>query len=1141
MKYLLHRMTALLLAMLLLCSACGVLALAAQPGLPDPACRLGTDPSDMLAGGGRRVTAGDKVYYIDENDGAVRDLDRPGQIVVEGPAAKLNYADGRLYYARLQEEECFDLCVWDLERQDETVLLSNFSGSLGQLYLVDDRYLDFSCGNAIWQLELASGDYKLIRFVEGLWSFVPTGAGLVWATGSLFDYNVYAEGRLVAEHVDDYSVHYDIGSGLIVYTQEGQSWQADLAQALAGTARPAAYTGYGVEYQNLAAQEELSPEEALLAEEAEMDRLQSELAEILARPENQIGSAEPPAAPPDPAEGVAEDPQLPPELKEAVEEAQAETGEAPEETQEAPAETEPAPTETEPAPAETEPAPAESEAPAPLPANEGRENREEPEAPGQTPESLTPPREEPAAPALNPGQADEPLQIVEPPVSVSSVFTNPGLRQNLSTNQINTVKRARQMLNVRWTPLKNVGGWGYTDSSYGLSLLYKAGTTYKGLPYGQVVDGCYIPWGASLSYFVRAVKDSNSKMYTTRSTYSRGSQYYGTDCSAFASWAWDASNRKACYYGTTVGRSYKVMQVGDSVCSNYHAMLCTDVTYNSDGSIYSVEISQANPTTAYTGCCYVTRYTGQTALESMNRSLFVNGSYAVYRRNLSNSVSYTHDCAVPLEGDYCTICGAGCGLDPDDPDPDPDPVNPDPGAPVKPGVDLSYAQGTVNWSTLAPNVSFALLRVGFTGNTEGGIYKDSQFDANVTGCAANKVPYGIYFYAGATTEEKAMEEATAVLQYLGVFDAQGNYQQNFRVPNLPIFYDVEESSNILKLSNTQLLSVVSAFCDTLENFGFRAGVYASKSVWESKLVSSDYSRWARWVAQWGDKQTAPAGAHVWQYSSQGGLPGIATNVDLDLWMGPISTQTEPARAALAAPSCTQEGTLTCTRVSSGEVLLNPVGPLGHLFVNGACTRCGEIQSLFDRFSDIQPYKWYTEAVQFVADNKLFSGISANCFGRTSTMTRAMLVTVLYKLAGAPELEGENLFTDVSPADYYYKPVVWASHHGVVSGTSTTSFSPKRAITREQVAVMLLHYYLGCDPEAESRVKGDLSAFLDEAQISAYARVAMAWAVENEIISGSDTEEGRVLKPGGSATRAEVAMMIMRFAELLEAHGYWMPG
>ena len=157
------------------------------------------------------------------------------------------------------------------------------------------------------------------------------------------------------------------------------------------------------------------------------------------------------------------------------------------------------------------------------------------------------------------------------------------------------------------------------------------------------------------------------------------------------------------------------------------------------------------------------------------------------------------------------------------------------------------------------------------------------------------------------------------------------------------------------------------------------------------------------------------------------------------------------------------------------------------------------------------------------------------------MTRAMLVTVLYKLAGAPELEGENLFTDVSPADYYYKPVVWASHHGVVSGTSTTSFSPKRAITREQVAVMLLHYYLGCDPEAESRVKGDLSAFLDEAQISAYARVAMAWAVENEIISGSDTEEGRVLKPGGSATRAEVAMMIMRFAELLEAHGYWMPG
>ena len=1181
MKYLLHRMTALLLALLLLCSV-GLPALAAQPGLPDPACELGTTPTDMLAAGGRRVSAGDRVYYISEEDGCVYNLDRKGKPVLEGPVAKLNFADGKLYYARLHEDACFDLCVYDLEQKEETVLLANFSGRLGQVYLVDGKYLDFSCDNAVWQLELESGFYRLICFAEGLWSFVPTGAGLVWATGSLFDYSIYADGRLLAEHVDDYTVHFDIGDGLIEYTVEGTSWQADLAQALAGAAQPTAYTGYGVEYQNLAADEELTPEEALLAEEAEMERLQNELADILARPENQSRSAELPAAPPDPAEGVAEDPQLPPELKEAVEaRAEAEEGteedeapvQEPAEPVEEPTEpveepTEPAPEPTEPVeePAEPAPEPTEPVAEPTEPALEPTEPVEEPAEPAPEPtepapqsgdgekepqsadkpgqaEPLSPPQEEPAAP-FNPGSADRPaVEVVEPPVTVTGVFQPGEIRQKLSANQINTVKRARQQLNVRWTPVKGVGGWGYYDSSYSLRIYYQAGVTYTGLPYGQVVDTCYIPWGASLSYFVNQVRDSGSKMYTTRSTYSRGSQYYGTDCSSFASWAWNASNRKACYYGTWVGRSYQVMQVGDSVCSNYHAMLVTDVTYNTDGSIHSVEISQANPTTAHTGCCYTTRYTGQTALENMNRSLFVNGSYAVYRRNLSNSVTYAHDCAVPLEGDYCTICGAGCGLDPDDPDPDPDPVEPEPGEAVKPGVDVSYAQGTVNWSTLAPNISFALLRVGFTGNTEGGIYKDSQFDANVAACEARNIPYGVYFYAGATTEDEAREEAAAVLEYLGFMDANGTPLSNPHIPSLPVFYDVEETRNILGLSsNERLLAVISAFCDMLGDFGLRAGVYASKSVWEERLISVNYDRWARWVAQWNTSENAYCGAHVWQYSSTGQLPGFAegVNVDLNYWLGELGKQDHPSQAEITAPSCTEDGLLRCSCVSCGQIRLNPIPAMGHDFKNGKCTRCGEAQTLFDRFIDIKPGKWYTEAVRFAVDNHLFSGVSETVFGRNTAMSRAMLVTVLYKLAKSPQVEGENLFRDVKESSYYYKPVVWASHNGVVAGTSPTTFSPKREITREQVAVMFLHYYLGYEPEAEQTVNGDLSAYIDEKRISGYARVAMAWAVENGLISGVETDEGRALKPGGHATRAEVAVMILRFAELLEEHGYWMP-
>ena len=117
MKFLLHRFTALLLAVLLFCSAGGVLAFAAQTALPDPGCTLGTDPSDMLAAGGRRVTAGDRLFYVEENDGCVYDADHRKTPVLQGPVSKLNYADGVLYFAREREEGSFDLCAWRAGRR----------------------------------------------------------------------------------------------------------------------------------------------------------------------------------------------------------------------------------------------------------------------------------------------------------------------------------------------------------------------------------------------------------------------------------------------------------------------------------------------------------------------------------------------------------------------------------------------------------------------------------------------------------------------------------------------------------------------------------------------------------------------------------------------------------------------------------------------------------------------------------------------------------------------------------------------------------------------------------------------------------------------------------------------------------------
>ena len=1133
MKYLFHRLTALLLAVLLLCGAGGILSYAAQITLPDPACVLGTDPTDMLAAGGRRVTAGERLLYVDEEDGCVYDAEDPKTPVMEGPAALLNYGEGVLYYARI-EKGSFDLCAYELSGGKQSVLLAGFSGVPGQLYLVDGQYLDFSCGNAIWQLTLETGEYRLIDYVEGLWSFVPTGCGLICATGSLFDYNLYAGGKLLAEHVDDYTVHYDIGRGLVVFTELGESWQMDLAQAMAGEARPSAYTGYENAYTPLAAREELSPQEAAKAEEAEVLRLQRELAEVLARPENQTGNAAPQAAPADPADVNPEDPQRPdPEPEEPSEpvEEPTEPVEEPSEPVEEPTEpveepTEPAPTEpapTEPAPSEpapTEPAPTEPAPTEPTPTEPAPTEPAPTESQPLPAEPLPtePPADEPKAPtATGAASFGETVDPVEPPVYPTAVFSGGALRPTLSTNQINIVKRARQMLNVQWTPRKNVGGWGYYDSSYSLRILYQAGKTYTGLPYGQVVDTCYIPWGASFSYFVNAVKDSGSKMYTSRSSYSRGSQYYGTDCSAFASWAWNATNRKACYYGTYVGRSYKVIQVGDSVCSNYHAMLVTDVSYNSDGSIAMVEISQANPTTSYTGCCYATRYNGQSELESMNRSLFVNGSYSVYRRNPQerpgnfngSSVSYSHDCAVPLAGDVCPLCGVGEGGEDD----------PYAGLYAARGVDVSEHQGTVDWKAAASQADFALVRIGYTGNSLGGIYKDSQADANIAGCKANNIPFGLYYYAGATTPEKAREEANKVLEYIGM--------SNLSALSLPVFYDVEETRNILNtgvVTDTDLLSIITAFCGTLEDCGIRTGVYASTSVWNSRMNSGSYDRWAKWAAQWETNSlTTLRGAHVWQYDSQGQLPGVAGDVDVDYWLGKVGETGQAFNAVIEPPSCVENGTLSCSGVTKSQSVQLPIRPLGHSYVNGVCVRCTSNESVFDRFKDVVPGKWYSDAVGWAVSRGITTGTSADTFGTMEPCTRGQIMTFLWRLAGSPMAKNRvSPFTDVKEGKYYYDAVLWAVENGITTGTTATTFSPNKQCTRAQAVAFLWRFGGGETPNLKENPFRDLSPdspFYDP----------ILWAYENHITSG--TSEG-VFSPRKICNRATIVKLLLTASKLL---------
>lgn len=177
------------------------------------------------------------------------------------------------------------------------------------------------------------------------------------------------------------------------------------------------------------------------------------------------------------------------------------------------------------------------------------------------------------------------------------------------------------------------------------------------------------------------------------------------------------------------------------------------------------------------------------------------------------------------------------------------------------------------------------------------------------------------------------------------------------------------------------------------------------------------------------------------------------------------------------------------------------------------------------FTDVKDNAWYKSAVEYAVSKKLFSGVSATEFAPESTMTRAMLVTVLYRLENQPNVLGDVHFTDVAENEWYTKAVLWAAQNGIVSGVSEAEFNPNGDITREQLAVILNRY--AAFKKNENQNAADLSAFADSENISDWAVDALKWAVANKLLNGTDNKE---LKPLDSATRAEVAAIFMRCIE-----------
>ena len=263
---------------------------------------------------------------------------------------------------------------------------------------------------------------------------------------------------------------------------------------------------------------------------------------------------------------------------------------------------------------------------------------------------------------------------------------------------------------------------------------------------------------------------------------------------------------------------------------------------------------------------------------------------------------------------------------------------------------------------------------------------------------------------------------------------------------------------------------------------------------------------------------------------------------------------EHVKENIVPATCTEDGSKTVVCEDCGETLSTEVIPAkGHSFGDWTVTKeatcfedgeesrtcpvCKYVETrpIFANsdhcpskaFTDLDADAWYHEGVDYALTNGLMNGVGSGKFEPDGQLTRAQLVTVLYRAAGEPDTGKQvNPFTDVADDAWYTKAVIWAANNGIVNGVAKNVFAPDASITREQIATMLYRY-----AGAEAAKEDKLSAFPDAAKVSDWAKEALNWAVASGLINGVADANGTAnLEPQATATRAQIATILMRWLE-----------
>ena len=291
---------------------------------------------------------------------------------------------------------------------------------------------------------------------------------------------------------------------------------------------------------------------------------------------------------------------------------------------------------------------------------------------------------------------------------------------------------------------------------------------------------------------------------------------------------------------------------------------------------------------------------------------------------------------------------------------------------------------------------------------------------------------------------------------------------------------------------------------------------------------------------------------VWAYNTK--YQNYSSNSSAYFRCNRATAHEHSYKAVVTAPTCTAKGYTTHTCACGDSYVDTYVDALGHAWDEGkvtkpateaedgvktfTCTRCGETKTevipatgsvdVTEMFTDVS-HSWADDGIQYCVTHQLMSGIGNDLFGPKLTTTRAQIVQILYNLEGEPKVSGTTPFTDLTN-DWYKDAVLWAYQTGVVAGTSSTTFDPDRPVTREQIAVILMEYMTRVLKLERTWTPADLSAFPDAGSVSDWAKDAMADAVGLGLISGASNGGQTLLEPQGSATREQVATILMEFCK-----------